>query len=152
MIRRLLLVGLLAAVTACSDDRAAPDAAAPAVEPPAAAASTHTPESIRAATASIDGARIRNADREPGNWLTHGRTYDEQRYSPGDQPIVVDGVCCDVVNRGVAVWKGKVYVGTLDGRLIALDAATGEPSGVQTIDPTSPTPSPARRASSTARC
>ena len=31
--------------------------------------------------------------------------------------------CCDVVNRGVAVWEGKVFVGTLDGRLIALDAA-----------------------------
>ena len=34
--------------------------------------------------------------------------------------------CCDVVNRGVAVWKGKVFAGTLDGRLIALDAATGK--------------------------
>jgi quinohemoprotein ethanol dehydrogenase len=33
--------------------------------------------------------------------------------------------CCDVVNRGVAVWKGKVYVGTLDARLIALDAKDG---------------------------
>ncbi|MCP4039928.1 MAG: PQQ-binding-like beta-propeller repeat protein, partial [bacterium] len=35
--------------------------------------------------------------------------------------------CCDVVNRGVAVWKGRVYVGTIGGRLIALDARTGEP-------------------------
>ncbi|HBG50382.1 MAG TPA: PQQ-dependent dehydrogenase, methanol/ethanol family, partial [Gammaproteobacteria bacterium] len=34
--------------------------------------------------------------------------------------------CCDVVNRGVAVWNGKVYVGTIDGRLVALDAVTGE--------------------------
>ncbi|MCG8443646.1 MAG: PQQ-dependent dehydrogenase, methanol/ethanol family [Caulobacterales bacterium] len=34
--------------------------------------------------------------------------------------------CCDVVNRGAAVWKGRVYVGALDGRLIALDAETGE--------------------------
>ncbi|MFT3800928.1 MAG: PQQ-dependent dehydrogenase, methanol/ethanol family [Burkholderiaceae bacterium] len=34
--------------------------------------------------------------------------------------------CCDVVNRGVALWKGKVYVGVWDGRLIALDAATGK--------------------------
>jgi quinohemoprotein ethanol dehydrogenase len=44
-------------------------------------------------------------------------------------------VCCDAVNRGVAVWKGKVYVGTIDGRLIALDAATGQPVwSVQTTD------------------
>ena len=33
--------------------------------------------------------------------------------------------CCDVVNRGVAVYKGKVYLGTFDGRLVALDAADG---------------------------
>lgn len=33
--------------------------------------------------------------------------------------------CCDVVNRGVALYKGKVFVGAFDGRLIALDAATG---------------------------
>ena len=32
--------------------------------------------------------------------------------------------CCDVINRGVAVYKSKVYFGSLDGRLIALDAAT----------------------------
>lgn len=34
--------------------------------------------------------------------------------------------CCDVVNRGVAVYDGKVYVGAYDGYLHALDAATGE--------------------------
>ena len=33
--------------------------------------------------------------------------------------------CCDVVNRGVAVWKGRVYVASLDGFLHALDARTG---------------------------
>src|SRR6266478_1348747 len=33
--------------------------------------------------------------------------------------------CCDIVNRGVAVWEGKVYVGAFDGRLIALDAKSG---------------------------
>ncbi len=36
-------------------------------------------------------------------------------------------ICCDVVNRGVALDRGKVYVGTLDGRLIALDERTGAP-------------------------
>jgi quinohemoprotein ethanol dehydrogenase len=34
--------------------------------------------------------------------------------------------CCDVVNRGTAYYDGRVYVGTLDGRLIALNAATGK--------------------------
>ena len=33
--------------------------------------------------------------------------------------------CCDVVNRGLAAWNGKIYVGSYDGRLIALDARTG---------------------------
>lgn len=151
--------------------------------------------------AQINGSRIANADSEPGNWLAHGRTYSEQRYSPLDQintetvselgflweydprairgmeatPIVVDGVmfatgpwskvyaldvrsgaeywtydpevpgqrgrlaCCDVVNRGVAVWKGRVYVASLDGRLIALNAETGKVEWeVQTFDPSKP--------------
>jgi PQQ-dependent dehydrogenase (methanol/ethanol family) len=35
--------------------------------------------------------------------------------------------CCGPANRGVAVAGGKVYVGTVDGRLVALDAASGRP-------------------------
>lgn len=35
--------------------------------------------------ADVDGERIVNADAEPGNWMEHGRTYDEQRFSPLDQ-------------------------------------------------------------------
>ncbi len=35
--------------------------------------------------------------------------------------------CCDVVNRGVALWDGRVYVASLDGYLIALDAKSGKP-------------------------
>jgi len=34
--------------------------------------------------------------------------------------------CCDAVNRGVALYGNKVYVGTLDGRLVALDAKSGK--------------------------
>ena len=136
----------------------------------------------------VNAKRLANADAEPENWLAHGRTNDEQRFSPLKQissdnvaalgldwyfdfptrrgmeatPIVVDGViyvagawsmvfafdgktgallwqydpqvprawmvnvCCDAVNRGVALWKGKVFFGTLDGRLIALNANSGE--------------------------
>ena len=145
-----------------------------------------------AVAADVSAQRIIAADKEPGNWLSHGRTYSEQRFSPltkidrrqcraaraspgrstsraapraasRRRRIVVDGVmyttgawshvlaierqdrqaavgvrsagarrhaaakgCCDVVNRGVAVWGGKVYVGAFDGRLIALDAKTGK--------------------------
>jgi quinohemoprotein ethanol dehydrogenase len=48
------------------------------------------------------------------------------KYDPG-----VDGqygryACCDAVNRGVAVSKGRVYVAALDGFLHAIDAATGK--------------------------
>ncbi len=135
----------------------------------------------------VDDAALRAAEGDPANWITYGRTYSEQRFSPLQQideqtvsrlglawsfdlgtlrgleatPLVSDGVlyttsawslvyafnartgqllwqfdpqvpkdhakfvCCDVVNRGVALYRGRVYVGTLDGRLIALDAKTG---------------------------
>ncbi|HUI58757.1 MAG TPA: PQQ-dependent dehydrogenase, methanol/ethanol family, partial [Steroidobacteraceae bacterium] len=148
----------------------------------------------------VDAARLESANYETGSWLTYGRTYDEQRFSPLKQitpenigrlrlawhydldaahrvqestPLIVDGVmyvtsawskvfaldpatgkqiwafdpavpgqagvkgCCDVANRGVAVWNGKVYVGTFDGRLIALDAASGKQLwAVATTEPT----------------
>jgi quinohemoprotein ethanol dehydrogenase len=31
------------------------------------------------------------------------------------------------VNKGIAMWNGKIYMGTLDGRLVAIDAKTGKP-------------------------
>jgi quinohemoprotein ethanol dehydrogenase len=34
--------------------------------------------------------------------------------------------CCGPNNRGVAIYEGMVYVGVLDGRLIALDQKTGQ--------------------------
>ena len=34
-------------------------------------------------------------------------------------------LCCGPTNRGVAVSNGKVFIGTIDARLIALNAATG---------------------------
>ncbi|WP_425074741.1 PQQ-dependent methanol/ethanol family dehydrogenase [Sagittula sp. S175] len=34
--------------------------------------------------------------------------------------------CCDVINRGAALWNDKVIFGTLDARLVALDAKTGD--------------------------
>ena len=48
------------------------------------------------------------------------------QFDPHNEGSKAAHACCDVVNRGVAVWKGRVYVGTIDGRLIALDARTGD--------------------------
>jgi quinohemoprotein ethanol dehydrogenase len=153
----------------------------------AACHQTKVPPESTVKPADVNEPRIINADREPENWMTYGRTYGEQHFSPLNQindqnvsqlglawfydldtnrgqeatPLVVDGVmyftsawsrvfaldaatgkllwsydpkvpgnwavnaCCDVVNRGVADWEGKIFAGTLDGRLVALDARTG---------------------------
>ncbi|MBJ7502437.1 MAG: PQQ-binding-like beta-propeller repeat protein, partial [Sphingopyxis sp.] len=55
---------------------------------------------------------------------------------PGERAV---SACCDVVNRGVAVWGDKLFVGALDGRLIALDKKTGkELWSTQTFDTSKP--------------
>ena len=60
-------------LASCSREEAAVEAPPPAE--PAAPVAAPT-------TALVDGARIANADSEPGNWMSNGRTYSEQRYSP----------------------------------------------------------------------
>lgn len=47
-------------------------------------------------------------------------------YDPDVDRAVGVNACCDVVNRGVAVYEGKLYLGVIDGRVEALDAKTGE--------------------------
>ncbi|MBL8549565.1 MAG: PQQ-dependent dehydrogenase, methanol/ethanol family [Hyphomonadaceae bacterium] len=135
--------------------------------------------------AQVDAAAIAD-ERAGADWLSHGRTYSEQRFSPLDAinannisrlglawfadidapgemestPLVANGILYTtgtfgVVyaidgrtgrqlwrydpgaaqrnanfpvwgrNRGVALWRGKVYVGVADGRLVALNAANG---------------------------
>ena len=49
------------------------------------------------------------------------------RYDPQVPRSWARRLCCDIVNRGVAVAGKKVIFGTLDGRLIALNAETGSP-------------------------
>ena len=48
------------------------------------------------------------------------------KFDPRANPFAARNPCCDLVNRGVAVWKGKVYVASVDGRLHALEAETGK--------------------------
>ena len=38
----------------------------------------------------------------------------------------IQGLCCGPVNRGVAIYNGRVYAGFLDGRVVAVDAETGK--------------------------
>jgi quinohemoprotein ethanol dehydrogenase len=47
------------------------------------------------------------------------------RFDPQSDSQFNRWACCDEVNRGLAVWDGMVYVGSFDGRLFGLDAATG---------------------------
>ncbi|HKQ67380.1 MAG TPA: PQQ-dependent dehydrogenase, methanol/ethanol family [Methylomirabilota bacterium] len=48
------------------------------------------------------------------------------RYSPEVPAGIEQYACCDVNNRGVAHANGKIFVGRLDGHLVALDAQTGK--------------------------
>ncbi len=143
----------------------------------------------------VTGAMIANVP--DSDWLSYGRDYNEQRFSPltaineqnvgqlglawyadmdtarGQEAtsLVHNGVlyvstawsmvkafdaktgapkwaydpkvpretlvraCCDAVNRGVALYGNKVYVGTLDGRLVALDQKTGKVVFEKTVVP-----------------
>ncbi|NND33882.1 MAG: PQQ-binding-like beta-propeller repeat protein, partial [Saprospiraceae bacterium] len=47
------------------------------------------------------------------------------QFNPEVDRSYAEKACCDVVNRGVALYKGDVFFGALDGRLISLDAASG---------------------------
>jgi alcohol dehydrogenase (cytochrome c) len=38
----------------------------------------------------------------------------------------INTICCGWLSRGVAIGEGKVYIGQLDGSLVALDQDTGE--------------------------
>lgn len=69
------------------------------------------------------------------NAATGEKLWDYDPEVPGETAAKA---CCDVVNRGLAYWKGKLFLGTLDGRLISLDAATGAKLwSEQTLDPAS---------------
>src|SRR6185503_15954939 len=51
-----------------------------------------------------------------------GEEYWHYKHKLG--PIVT--VCCGNNNRGVAIAEGKLYMGTIDAKLVALDAKTGK--------------------------
>ena len=50
--------------------------------------------------------------------------------------IAGSSLCCNISNRGVAYWKGKIIWATLDGRLMAVNAKSGKKIWeVQVTDP-----------------
>src|SRR5687767_4986047 len=67
------------------------------------------------------------------NWsivfAVDARTGKEKwRWDPQvNQQAVRPEICCGVVNRGIAIYQGLVIAPVIDGRLHALDAATGRP-------------------------
>ncbi|MBZ5575998.1 MAG: PQQ-dependent dehydrogenase, methanol/ethanol family [Acidobacteriia bacterium] len=48
------------------------------------------------------------------------------RWDPDVPRAHIQGLCCGPVNRGVALYNGRVYAGLLDGRVVALDQETGK--------------------------
>ena len=48
------------------------------------------------------------------------------RWDPDVPREHIQGLCCGPVNRGVALYNGRVYAGLLDGRVVALDQETGK--------------------------
>ncbi|MEY4929635.1 MAG: hypothetical protein RI909_359 [Bacteroidota bacterium] len=91
-------------------------------------ASTHignVPRGLEATPIVVDGIMYTS-----GSWgavyALDAKTGKELwTYRPAADASYGRRACCDVVNRGVAVWEGNVYVGTLDGYLVCLDAKTG---------------------------
>jgi quinohemoprotein ethanol dehydrogenase len=60
-------------------------------------------------------------------------------YDPKVPVAQAERLCCDIVNRGVALYEGKIFAGTLDGRLIALEATSGKLIWeTQTVDTSKP--------------
>src|SRR5688572_19274875 len=48
----------------------------------AACGDSKAKKTTRPTVAAVDAARLLAADETPGQWMSHGRTYNEQRYSP----------------------------------------------------------------------
>src|SRR5215467_2894798 len=67
------------------------------------------------------------------NWsvvfAVDARTGKERwRWDPEvNQTAVRPKICCGVVQRGIAIYQGKIIAPVIDGRLEALDAETGKP-------------------------
>ena len=94
--------------------------------------------------AAVGSERLLAADSEPGSWMSYGRTYSEQRFSPLDaidtQNVADLGLAWSFdleTERGIEatsiVVDGVMYATSAWSIVHALDARTGEP--LWTFDP-----------------
>src|SRR5260370_40484192 len=103
------------------------------------------------APANVDSSRLINADQQPGNWMSYGRTYSEQRFSPlkqiNDQNVGQLALAWYVdldTHRGQEatpiVVDGVMYFTTAWSKVFAVKAATGETtwSYTPTVPPDAP--------------
>lgn len=96
---------------------------------------THTVRGLEATPLVVDGVMYTTTTWSRVMALNAATGELLWQYDPQVPKAWGAKACCDAVNRGVAIWQGKVYVGTLDGYLVALDADTGEQIWkVNTID------------------
>ena len=96
-------------------------------------------EGIESTPLVIDGVMYVTASWSKVYALDAATGKELWRFDPEVDRSRLVVVCCSAVNRGVAAWNDKIYVGTIDGRLIALDAATGKPVwDVVTVDQSQP--------------
>lgn len=86
---------------------------------------THTNRGLEATPIVVDGVMYTSGSTGKAYALDAKTGKEIWSFDPHADLRVNREACCDEVNRGVAVWKGRVYVASFDGRLFALDAASG---------------------------
>ncbi|MFZ0786074.1 MAG: PQQ-dependent dehydrogenase, methanol/ethanol family [Candidatus Acidiferrales bacterium] len=86
---------------------------------------THTIRGLEATPIVADGVMYASGPTGIAYALDAKTGQGIWTFDPKNNLAVNRESCCDEVNRGVAVWRGKVYVASFDGRLFALDAKTG---------------------------
>ena len=86
---------------------------------------THTVRGLEATPIVVDGVMYTSGSIGQVFALDAKTGKELWTFDPKNDLRVNQRACCDEVNRGVAVWKGKVYVASFDGHLFALDANTG---------------------------
>jgi len=100
---------------------------------------TATERGLQATPLVVDGVMYTTASWSV-TYAIDARTGKQLwKYDPEVHRKYDNLACCDVVNRGAAYHNGKIIVGVLDGRLVALDAKSGKQAwSTTTVDQSQP--------------